>query len=318
MADKVKPDWTGNDLLSRFVNVMIQTKPIYRLMTHQARKVIIKTAEKNGIAWEESCQTLEKSPAKSLLAQITNPDIVYPDYYLVPFHAYDQGNLCWKAAFEAIPASRSLGLRVWKDEKLTWQEAHQRLRSSFYAILEPYSPPKVQNILDIGCSVGISTKELHRYYSQRQQNLPVKTIGLDLSPYMLAVAKVTDEEQEISEWIHGLAEKTNFDDNSFDVITIQFVLHELPRDAATAIFQEVLRILRPGGILGIIDNNPSSKVIQNLPPALFVLMKSTEPHSDDYYTFDVEQTLKNLGFDYKTTLPSDHRHRAIVATKPFE
>ena len=57
MADKVKPDWTGNDLLSRFVNVMIQTKPIYRLMTHQARKVIIKTAETHGIAWEESCQT---------------------------------------------------------------------------------------------------------------------------------------------------------------------------------------------------------------------------------------------------------------------
>lgn len=102
---------------------------------------------------------------------------------------------------------------------------------------------------------------------------------------MLAVAKVTDEEQQISQWVHGLAEKTDFADNSFDVITIQFVLHELPRHAATAIFQEILRILRPGGVLGIVDNNPESKVIQNLPPALFMLMKSTEPHSDDYYRF---------------------------------
>ena len=31
-----------------------------------------------------------------------------------------------------------------------------------------------------------------------------------------------------------------------------------------------------------------SKVIQNLPPVIFTLMKSTEPHSDVYYTFDVE------------------------------
>jgi len=31
-----------------------------------------------------------------------------------------------------------------------------------------------------------------------------------------------------------------------------------------------------------------SKVIQTLPPAIFTLMKSTEPHSDVYYTFDVE------------------------------
>ncbi len=317
MADKVKPDWTGDDILSRFVNLMIETKPIYRLMKHQARQVIINTAEKNGISWQGNCQTLEKSPAKGLLGQMTNPDVVYPDYYLVPFHAYEEGNLCWKAAFEAIPATQSLGIRVWKDEDLTWEVAQERLRSSFHAVLEPYSPPQVKDILDIGCSVGISTKELHRYYSKRQDSAPINTIGLDLSPYMLAVAKVTDEQQEISQWVHGLAEKTDFDDHSFDVITIQFVLHELPRHAATAIFKEALRILRPGGVLGIVDNNPGSTVIQNLPPALFMLMKSTEPHSDDYYTFDVEGKLKALGFNYQTTVPSDHRHRTIVATKPL-
>jgi len=53
-----------------------------------------------------------------------------------------------------------------------------------------------------------------------------------------------------------------------------------------------------------------------LPPALFILMKSTEPWSDEYYTFDVEKTLKEVGFDYKITLPSDPRHRTIIALKP--
>ncbi|MEA5509342.1 class I SAM-dependent methyltransferase [Crocosphaera sp. UHCC 0190] len=317
MSDKLKPDWAGDDLLSRFVNLMIQTKPVYRLMKHQARQVIINTAEKNGIAWQESCQTLEKSPAKALLPQITNPNVNYPDYYLVPFHAYDEGNLCWQAAFEAVPATQSLGIRVWKGENLPWYVAQSRLRGSFHQILDPYSPPIVRNILDVGCSVGISTKELHRYYLKRQDNQPIQTIGLDLSPYMLAVAKVTDEKAEIAQWIHGLAEKTEFADNSFDVITLQFVLHELPRHASKAIFKEVKRILRPGGVFGIVDNNPGSTVIQNLPPALFMLMKSTEPWSDDYYTFNVEQSLIELGFNYQTTVPSDHRHRTIVATKPL-
>ncbi len=86
--------------------------------------------------------------------------------------------------------------------------------------------------------------------------------------------------------------------------------------ASEAIFQEVLRILRPGGCLAIVDNNPGSAVIQNLPPALFVLMKSTEPWSDDYYTFDVEAALQRVGFEYKLTVASDPRHRTLIAFKP--
>ncbi|ACK68291.1 Methyltransferase type 11 [Rippkaea orientalis PCC 8801] len=314
MAEKLKPDWAGEDFLSRFVNRLIESKPLYRLMKNQARQVLINTATKKGIPWREDCQKLEKSPAKSLLEEITNPDVIYPDYYLVPFHAYDEGNLCWPAAFEADSATHSMALRVWKNEDLTPEVAQNRLRGSFHEILEDYSPKVVRDVLDIGCSVGVSTLSVHRYYCQRQQET-VRTVGLDLSPYMLAVAKVKDEQQEIAAWVHGLAETTEFPDNSFDVITIQFLLHELPGKASTAIFAEALRILRPGGVLGIVDNNPKSPVIQNLPPALFVLMKSTEPWSDDYYTFDVESALKEVGFEYKTTLPSDPRHRTIIAIK---
>lgn len=32
----------------------------------------------------------------------------------------------------------------------------------------------------------------------------------------------------------------------------------------------------------------SSATIQNLPPAIFTLMKSTEPWSDEYYSYDLE------------------------------
>jgi ubiquinone/menaquinone biosynthesis C-methylase UbiE len=315
MPEKLKPDWAGEDWLSRSVNLLIQTKPIYKVMKHQARQVLIRTAEKKGIPWRQNYQDLERSGAKELLDQITNPQVVYPDYYQVPFHAYDRGNLCWEAAFEAGSATYSMALRVWPQENLSVEAAQERLRSSFHEVLEKYSPPVVSNVLDLGCSVGISTIALHRYYSQRQDS-PVRTVGLDLSPYMLAVAEIGDSQAEITRWMHAQAENTGLEDNSFDVVTLQFVVHELPRPATKAILQEVLRILRPGGIVAIVDNNPASPVIQNLPPPLFVLMKSTEPWSDDYYTFNVEACLQEVGFEYQTTVASDPRHRTIVGVKP--
>ena len=314
-SDKIKPDWAGDDLLSRVVNLLINTKPIYGLMKQQARRVLISTAEKNGIPWRQTCQEFENSTVKALLPDITNEQVVYPDYYTVPFHAYPEGNLCWQAAFEAASATYSMALRVWPQEDLSWQAAQDRLRSSFHKVLATYSPSHVTDVLDIGCSVGISTQALHHYYASQQED-SVRTVGLDLSPQMLAVAQKTDEEGAIAQWVHGNAETTGFTNASFDVVTLQFVIHELPREATRNIFQEVLRILRPGGCLAIVDNNPHSPVIQNLPPALFVLMKSTEPWSDDYYTFDVEAALEDVGFDYQTTVASDPRHRTIIALKP--
>ncbi len=309
-----KPNWAGKTLLSQFVNLLINTKPIYRLMKQQARQVLIKTAEKNGIAWRKNSQKLELSGVKNKLQENTNPQVTYPEYYKVPFHAYDEGNLCWQAAFEVPSATYSMALRVWPQEDITWENAHRRLRSSFHEVLAKYVCQDVHDILDIGCSVGISTISLHRYYQQKQ-NHSVNIIGLDLSPYMLSVAKELDTYNEVSQWIHAQAENTELANESFDLITLQFVTHELPSFASKAIFQEALRLLRPGGYFAITDNNPKSPVIQNLPPVLFTLMKSTEPWSDDYYLFDIEECLRSLGFKVLTTVATDPRHRAIVAQK---
>lgn len=316
IAEKIKPDWAGEDILSKLVNVLIRTKPIYAVMKQQARQVLIKTAEKNGIPWRQTVANYNNSNIKQRLATIANPNLMYPDYYQVPFHAYAAGNLCWLAAFEAAPATYAMALRVWPDEKLSHEAAQDRLRSSFHTVLAKYGPKTVNDVLDVGCSVGISTLALHRFYAQ-QQSQTVNTLGIDLSPYMLAIAEDADPNHEISQWIHANAEATDLPDRSFDVVTLQFVIHELPRTATSKIFQEILRLLRPGGVLAIVDNNPKSAVIQNLPPVLFTLMKSTEPWSDDYYTFNVESALRGIGFEQPITVESDPRHRTIIVRKPL-
>ncbi len=314
MTIKAKPNWAGEDLLSRFVNKLIQTKPIYRVMKTQARKVLIKTAEKNGIPWQETRSAFEASDIEHTLSDIANPNITYPDYYQKPFHAYDEGNLCWPAAFEAESATYAMALRVWPDDDLTWQAAQERLRASFHQVLADYGPASVRDILDIGCSVGISTRSLHSYYQSKQDHL-LRTVGLDLSPYMLAVARAQDKDGSIAQWIHTKAEDTGLTGSTFDLVSMQFVIHELPRTITQAILREAHRLLRAGGTLAIVDNNPNSSVIQNLPPVLFTLMKSTEPWTDDYYTFDVEKALENAGFEHVVTVASDPRHRTLIGRK---
>jgi glycerate-2-kinase len=54
-----------------------------------------------------------------------------------------------------------------------------------------------------------------------------------------------------------------------------------------------------------------SEALQNLPPAIFTLVKSTEPWSDEYYSFDLEAALRQAGFDCVESTQPDHRHRTV-------
>lgn len=315
-----KPAWAGDDWLSRLVNGLINIRPLYGLMKWQARRVMIRTAERNGIPWRANVQTLQGTIAdlERSRDRLTDPKLIYPDYYLKPFHAYEAGNLCWLAALEAASATQVVGLRAWKGEPLQGTEGEEKLRRGFHEALAPHLEAHggpIARVLDVGCSVGLSTRSLHGYLTDRQGTAPT-TFGLDLSPHMLAVAEALDRDRAIARWIHSTAEAMPFSTGHFDLVALQFIVHELPQRATRAILAEAFRVLRPGGILAITDNNPKSPVIQNLPPALFVLMKSTEPWSDEFYTLDLEGAIAEAGFELRSVVPSDPRHRALVAVKP--
>jgi hypothetical protein len=55
----------------------------------------------------------------------------------------------------------------------------------------------------------------------------------------------------------------------------------------------------------------SSEVLQNLPPVLFTLLKSTEPWSDEYYSFDLEEALQKGDFDHVESSQPDKRNRTV-------
>ncbi|XP_074290060.1 uncharacterized protein LOC141616811 [Silene latifolia] len=314
-----RPKWSGETPLSRLVGALISFKPLYSIMKFGARQALISTAEKTNIPWREMTRELLESEVYQEMETVRNPDIVYPDYYLNPFHAYDEGNLSWLAAAEAEAATLSVTMRAMP-EVASVEEAMEIVRGNWILAVEKHHQQysgnsTVQDILDIGCSVGISTKFLANKFPS------ANITGLDLSPYFLAVAKFKEKngvarEKRIN-WLHANGEDTRLPSNSFDLVSIAYVLHECPAKATVNLVKEAFRLLRPGGTIAITDNSPKSKKLQELSPVLFTLMKSTEPFLDEYYLLDLEGAMREIGFIHVHTVLTDPRHRTVTATVPF-
>jgi SAM-dependent methyltransferase len=116
-------------------------------------------------------------------------------------------------------------------------------------------------------------------------------------------------------WHHGAAEATGLPDAAYDLITLQFVCHELPQSATRAVLAEASRLLRPGGVIALVDQDPDSAVIRRLPAPIATLLKSTEPYLEDYFRLDLPAALQQAGFQNVRRTAADPRHRVLVATR---
>ncbi|BAT54537.1 hypothetical protein NOS3756_35080 [Nostoc sp. NIES-3756] len=290
---------------SRLVNGILAIKPLANLAKHQARQMMIKRAERIGVPWRNEVKKLQARDWTQDIAQVENPQITYPDYYLTSFHAYDEGNLTWLAAFELEVAARAVHAGIWQD---AGAQGDAKLRQSFHDILKVKLPQPPQAILDVGCGVGLSTFSLQEVYPQAQ------VTGLDLSSYFLAVAGYRSQQSQANiNWVHASAESTGLPDGTFDLVSLFLICHELPQSATREIFAEAWRLLRPGGHISIMDMNPQSEAFKKMPPYVLTLLKSTEPYLDQYFTLDIGQALVEAGFQTPTITPNSPRHRTIIA-----
>ena len=116
-------------------------------------------------------------------------------------------------------------------------------------------------------------------------------------------------------WHHGAAEATGLPAAAYDLITLQFVCHELPQSATRAVLAEAARLLRPGGVIALVDQDPDSAVIRRLPAPIATLLKSTEPYLEDYFRLDLPAALREAGFQGVQCTAADPRHRVLVARR---
>jgi ubiquinone/menaquinone biosynthesis C-methylase UbiE len=206
------------------------------------------------------------------------PTDSYPDYYHTQnFHGIEGGYLTQTAAITYDPITQYV---------LPPYEPWVRQSLVMAVLAQP------RRILDLGCGTGSTTLLL-------KQAFPYATVtGLDLSPYMLAVAQDKAQQANVAiDWKQGTAESTQLPSGSFDLVTASLLFHETPPVATQAILAESYRLLAPGGQILILDGN--QRTLRSLDWLNNVF---EEPYIQAYADGNLDAWMGKTGFDnVKTT-----------------
>ena len=108
-----------------------------------------------------------------------------------------------------------------------------------------------ERVLDIACGTGNA--------AIRAAGAGASVTGLDLTPELFQAARRRAAEAGVEvEFVEGDAEALPFEDASFDVVLSTFGVMFAPRHAVAA--TEILRVLRPGGRIGLANWDPDGSV----------------------------------------------------------
>jgi len=311
--------------LSQTLRMCYQNKPpplwsiVSSKLKNNARQWFIGRAEKSGIPWSDLVQKMSDETVFEQLRQekkhIESTFIEYPEYFLQPFHGYDNGNMEWKAAFEGEAATYSISVNYWKDthykDSEKWLRNNATRHIEYFLMNRNRGKYDIKEIVDIGCSIGVSSEHLASTF--KTSNI----LGIDLSPYFLAVANYRNRIKNYRiEYLHRNAEKTYIHTGSKDMVMINFMLHELPFEPRMRVLKEAYRILKPDGILAILDLNPEN-LQKNLSINQFRkwAFEVTEPHIYSYYQHDMTMSIADAGFATIEEYKNDPINKIWIAEK---
>ncbi|EJD52231.1 hypothetical protein AURDEDRAFT_134839 [Auricularia subglabra TFB-10046 SS5] len=101
--------------------------------------------------------------------------------------------------------------------------------------------------LDLGCGVSPWIMEAARLWP----------VGFDLVPVQINLSLAHSSIASRVEWVHGnfLTHKLPFADGEFDHVHIRYVSKGVPEDKWDVLFEEVWRVLSPGGSFNLIEED---------------------------------------------------------------
>ncbi len=105
-----------------------------------------------------------------------------------------------------------------------------------------------ERILDMGCTLGHSTLPFQRMWPEAELH------GIDVAAPLLryAHARAVDMGYAVH-YSQQNAEHTNFEDESFDLVVSQIMMHETSYKALRNVFKESFRLLKPGGVMAHVE-----------------------------------------------------------------
>ena len=95
--------------------------------------------------------------------------------------------------------------------------------------------------LDFGCGAGRLSIALADHMDE--------VVGVDISPSMVSAARELDTSERCQFVENNRGDLSIFADDSFDLVYSSLVLQHLPPPIAQGYLAEMLRVLRPGGVL---------------------------------------------------------------------
>lgn len=140
-------------------------------------------------------------------------------------------------------------------------EFHIRGRAATLELARAAGLDANKHVLDVGCGIGGTSRCLSREFGCR-------VTGIDLTDeYCLAAAMLSSKVglADLVDYHQGDATDLPFDDNMFDVVWTEHVAMNIPDK--TKLYQELRRVLKPGGTLAIYDvlAGPSGTVLFPVP-----------------------------------------------------
>lgn len=132
-------------------------------------------------------------------------------------------------------------------------------------------------VLDLGCRYG----ELTAYYAKENE-----VIGVDIDEDAL---KTCEQRLGIKTYLQNLNKQLQFDDNSFDVVTLSEVLEHLPYPDIT--LSEIKRVLKERGVL--VGSVPNGTRIKNRLRFLFKgVIEQDRTHIQHFSQISLKQLLE--------------------------
>ncbi len=181
--------------------------------------------------------TRSRLVAAARAAQMANPTIEYPDWYLQRWHFLPEGYLSRRS----ISGYDRVVRRLYDHgrEAVTLRALGREIRA--------FRPAR---LVEFGCGTGRGLLAAARYSPSAE------VTGVDLSPYMLQATRERLEQRSISaHLLHADVQAVPIPNASVDAVVAMHVLGHIPGSAAAAALTEGARILAPGGHLVVIDHS---------------------------------------------------------------
>ncbi|KAI0661765.1 hypothetical protein C8Q70DRAFT_967350 [Cubamyces menziesii] len=120
--------------------------------------------------------------------------------------------------------------------------------------MQAYEPPPAR-VLDLGCGTGLWAIEAAKFWPKSTVvGFDIRTVQPDLTQVKLGI-----EYRELAErvkWIHGdFLDPLPFESEHFDFVRICCIGLSVPEDQWQDLLEECARVLRPGGVIEVIEED---------------------------------------------------------------